>query len=121
MLSLVTAPATRALEYFRLVDAGDLPGVLALFDEQIVYRRPGVPPLEGKAAVTDFFQTKRGIARSVHTVDVVAVDGDRVVVEGRLQAELDDGRALDVRFADILWFAGDLVRRRHGYVDAPLA
>ena len=49
------------------------------------------------------------------------MDGDRVVVEGRLQAELNDGRALDVRFADIFWFAGDLIRRRHGYVDAPLA
>lgn len=113
--------ATRALDYFRLVDAGDLTGVLALFDEQVVYRRPGVPPLEGKAAVTDFFHHKRGIARSEHTVEVVAVDGDRVVVEGRLQAETHDGRTLDVRFADIFWFAGDLVRRRHGYVDAPLA
>ena len=113
--------AARALEYFRRVDAGDLTGVLQLFDEQVVYRRPGVPALEGKAAVTDFFRTKRGIARSVHTVDVVAVDGDRVVVEGRLEAELDDGRTLDVRFADIFWFAGDLVRQRHGYVDAPLA
>ncbi len=75
----------------------------------------------GKAAVAHFFRSGRGIARSVHTVDVVAVDDDRVVVEGRLQAELDDGRTLDVRFADIFWFTGELVRRRHGYVDAPLA
>lgn len=113
-------PAARVLDYFRLVDAGDLPGVFRLFDEAVVYRRPGVAPLEGKEAVTRFFQSARGIARSVHTVEVVAVDGDRVVVEGRLQADLLDGRSLDVRFADLFWFAGDLVQRRHGYVDAPL-
>lgn len=117
----MTHPADRVLDYFRLVDDGDLPGVFALLDEQVVYRRPGVAPLEGKAAVVTFFQRDRGIARSTHTVDVVAVDGDRVVVEGRLQADLEDGRSLDLRFADIFWFTGDLVRRRHGYVDAPLA
>lgn len=113
--------AAQVLDYFRLVDAGDLPAVFALFDDDIVYRRPGVPALEGKAAVVEFFRTARGIARSAHTVEVVAVDGDRVVIEGHLDAELHDGRRLEVRFADVFWFSGGLVRRRHGYVDRPLA
>lgn len=51
----------------------------------------------------------------------MAVDGDRVVLEGRLKAELTVRRSLDVRFADIFFSTDGLVRRRHGYVDDPLA
>ncbi|UED87441.1 nuclear transport factor 2 family protein [Streptomyces profundus] len=44
-----------ALEYCRLLNAGDLEGVLALFDPRVTFEDPvGTPPRAGKEAVREY-------------------------------------------------------------------
>lgn len=115
------ANAERVRDYYRLVDAGRLADIYDLFDDDVAYRRPGVAPILGKDALVAFFEGPRGIEHSRHDVEIAAVDGDCVVVEGRVQATLTSGRTIDVRVAELFWFDGGRIVRRHGYVDAPLA
>jgi ketosteroid isomerase-like protein len=114
----MNANAQQVLTYFRLVDDGRLEEMYALFADDILYRRSGVEPIVGKEALRAFFEGPRGIASIAHQIDIVAVDGDCVALEGRARAKLVGGSSFDRRIAEFFWFRDGLIVRRHGYVDA---
>jgi ketosteroid isomerase-like protein len=107
----------RVLEYFRLVDAGRIAEMYELFTDDIVYRRAGLEPIVGKAALVAFYEGPRGIERIRHDIEIVAVEGNSVALEGRARATLTNGGSFDRRIAEFFWFEGDLIARRHGYMD----
>jgi ketosteroid isomerase-like protein len=119
-MSRSSALGERVLDYFRLVDQGRLDEMYDMYTDDIVYKRAGVEPIIGKAALIAFFQGPRGIDRIRHEMKVVAVEGNCVVVEGRAQATLLSGGSFDRQIAEFFWFEGDRIARRHGYVDAAL-
>lgn len=109
--------ADRVLEYFALVDAGRFSEMYDLFTDDFVYRRAGHEPMIGKAALMEFYEGPRGIERIRHDVKIVAVDGSCVAIEGRARAELTGGGSFDRRIGEFFWFDGELIARRHGYID----
>jgi ketosteroid isomerase-like protein len=88
---------------------GDLPGLLALVDEEVAWTTPGPADLptagsrRGKAAVAEFFQTLAGIGDIIRfePKEFIAQD-DRVVVVGdettRVKAT---GKTVDVRWVHV--------------------
>ncbi|MFD6889358.1 nuclear transport factor 2 family protein [Streptomyces sp. NPDC059957] len=117
----LSADVEKVHTYYRLVDAGDIDGLTALFAPDAVYHRPGYPPLEGRAELDRFYRGERVISHGRHTVTAVtAADGD-VAVQGGFQGELRDGSTVSLRFADFFTLAPDgLITRRDTYFFSPL-
>lgn len=110
----------RVRRYYELVDAAELEEMFSLFDEEIVYRRPGYDPLRGMAQFKAFYEGARVIEAGKHTVVSVIDSNGHVAVEGEFSGRLRDGRGISLRFADFFGFRGDLIIRRDTYFDAPL-
>ena len=109
-----------ARRYYALVDAGDVDGVVGCFAEDAVYHRPGYAPMEGRAALAEFYGGERVIADGRHELDEVVVEGRRVAVHGRFVGTLKDGSAARVGFADF-WVLdeADRATSRRSFFDTP--
>ncbi|MGW1129149.1 nuclear transport factor 2 family protein [Streptomyces sp. NPDC002526] len=111
----------RVREYYRLVDASDVPGLVSLFADEAVYRRPGYPPIEGHAGLESFYLGERVIERGRHTLDTVVADGRKVAVTGAFEGDLKDGRHVTLEFADVFVLDPDRrFVRRDTYFHTPL-
>jgi len=108
--------AAKVAGYYRLVDAGDVAGIVALFAPDGVYERPGYEPFAGRAAIERFYRGERVIASGAHTIDRLVREGEAVVAEGRFEGRLRSGAVASVRFTDIWRFAPEgLVAHRTTY------
>jgi ketosteroid isomerase-like protein len=107
-------------EYYRLVDADDVDGLLALFADDAVYSRPGHPTMRGRADLARFYGGERVIARGRHTLDQVVVHNPQIAVTGSFEGVLKDGTEVGLRFADFFVFDGPRIVRRDTYFFAPL-
>ncbi|WP_159944704.1 MULTISPECIES: nuclear transport factor 2 family protein [unclassified Nocardiopsis] len=119
-----TAPdlRERVRQVYARVDSGDIAGLLELFSEDVVYDRPGYPPIVGSPALERFYRGIRVIREGVHTPDAIVADGDGgVAVQGSFRGVLKDGRTVDLRYADFFRAAPDgRFRRRDTYFFAPM-
>jgi len=90
------------LRYYPLVDAKDITGLLSVFDHDIVYHRPGYPPIVGLADLRRFYQRTRVIAAGRHMITNVVRDrpAGKIAVEGTFEGQLQDGSAASLRWAD---------------------
>lgn len=107
-------------EYYRLVDADDVDGLLDLFAADAVYSRPGHPVMRGRADLARFYGGERIIARGRHRLDQVVVHSPQIAVTGSFEGVLKDGTEVDLRFADFFVFDGPRIARRDTYFYAPL-
>ncbi|NKZ08779.1 nuclear transport factor 2 family protein [Actinomadura latina] len=107
-------------EYYRLVDAGDVDGLLDLFADDAVYSRPGHPVMRGRADLAVFYGGGRVIDRGRHTLDRVVAHGSQIAVTGAFAGVLKDGTEVDLRFADFFVFGGARIARRDTYFFTPL-
>jgi steroid delta-isomerase len=86
--------------YYELVDKGDVPGLVALFDPDAVYHRPGYPPLRGKEELLRFYSSQRVIKEGRHTVGALVAGDGEIAVHGEFHGTLHSGETVDARFAD---------------------
>jgi ketosteroid isomerase-like protein len=108
------AAAETVRRYYRLVDKGDIDGLIALFDPAAEYRRPGYDPLTGHADLERFYREERVIEEGRHTISALLVADLDVAVQGKFQGTLRDGREMSLDFADFftLTSAGTFSRRK---------
>jgi ketosteroid isomerase-like protein len=111
-----TLPQTRenlVRSYYRLVDSNDVDGLVALFEPDSTYHRPGYPPLVGRTALERFYRGERVIDTGEHRLSTVVTDGDTTAVHGEFHGVLRDGRTVELRFADFFTFGpeGGFARR----------
>lgn len=90
----------RVLGYYRLVDSGDIDGLVELFAADARYSRPGYHPLVGRAEIRRFYTSDRAIGRGRHEITSVLHQGNLVAVHGSFDGCLRDGSPAGVRFAD---------------------
>ncbi|MFJ2865972.1 nuclear transport factor 2 family protein [Kitasatospora sp. NPDC087314] len=98
-----TAPAlgvSQVRRYYQLVDAGDVPALVALFTPDARYHRPGYQPMVGHAELERFYRDQRVIRTGVHTLATVVTTDDEVAVHGLFRGVLHDGGEVELRFAD---------------------
>lgn len=86
-------------DYYNRVDVRPL-DVHDLFAEDCEYRRPGYPPMLGRAAVAQFYAQERVIRSGRHELETFVVEGSQVAVRGRFRGVLRDGRTVETGFAD---------------------
>jgi len=106
--------------YYDSVDAGDVNAVLDWFSEDAVYHRPGYEPMQGRAALTQFYGGERVIESGAHRLDQLLVDGSSASVRGVFAGQLKDGSQVTVGFADFIDYDADgRARERRSYFDRP--
>ena len=86
--------------YYQLVDAGDVPALVALFSPDTVYERPGYAPLRGRDELIAFYRDTRIIVDGRHRLRSTVSDGTAVAVHGDFEGLLKDGSRVRLRFAD---------------------
>jgi steroid delta-isomerase len=86
--------------YYELVDRGDVDGLVALFDPEAVYHRPGYPPLCGREELLRFYSSQRVIKEGKHTLGTVVAKDGEIAVQGEFHGTLRSGETVETRFAD---------------------
>lgn len=118
---------TRAI--FACFGAGDIPGILALLDDDIVieFYGPAVIPYagtrHGKDAARAFFETVLD-AVDVHRFEPeeFLADGDKVVVTGHLALTArSTGRPIESDFVHVITMAGGRWRRFRDFMNTAVA
>lgn len=117
-----TAPDPEAVValYYERVDADDVVGILELFALDAVYRRPGYPPIQGHAALDDFYRHQRVIKSGRHTITRLISSGADVAVQGTFGGTLTDGSVAQLEFADFYRLRDGVFTKRTTYFYAPL-
>nr|WP_231737039.1 nuclear transport factor 2 family protein [Halobacterium sp. CBA1126] len=112
----VTDHEARVREYYDAVDADRIDDLLALFADDVVYDRPGQPPIEGKDALEAFYREDRPLEDGSHEVHDVLVDDGRAAVRGTFSG-VQDGDRVEFGFADVHVFADGRIAERYTYTD----
>ncbi|KAA9396194.1 nuclear transport factor 2 family protein [Haloarcula sp. CBA1130] len=103
--------------YYTAIDAEEYDTVFALFDESIIYERPGQESIRSIDALKDFYLNHRPLSDGSHKIHSLTSDGETVAVRGTFsgtQADTD----VSFGFADFFVFGEDgLIKRRCTYTD----
>lgn len=108
-------------KYYAEVDKGDVEGVVALFEVDAEYCRPGYAHMRGREAIRSFYADDRIIESGVHSVESIVSDPGTVAVEGSFKGTVRGGTEAEVKFADFFWPGPNgLIKKRRTYFYAPL-
>lgn len=100
--------------YYRMVDADDIDGLVALFESDVRYDRPGCQQIVGRVALERFYRAQDPVASRKHFISTCIREGQDVAVHGWAERIALDGRSNTVHFADffVLSDAGRFAYRR---------
>ncbi len=108
-------------KYYAEVDKGDVEGVVALFEVDAEYSRPGYSHMSGREAIRSFYADDRIIESGVHNVESIVSDSGTVAVEGSFKGTVRGGTQAQVEFADFFWPGPNgLIKKRRTYFFVPL-
>lgn len=105
-------------ELFATIDAMDTPAFVARLSRGAEFRFGGAPPVHGSVqigeAVGAFFATIAGLR---HEQSKVIADGETLACEGNVTYTRHDGSQVEIPFADIFVFDGELIDSYRIYID----
>ena len=102
-------------ELFHAIDTrnwGDLP---RFFHAEVVYERPGYPPIEGIDALLEFYSSVRIIAEGKHLLDGGLRDQHKAICWGHFRGRSRSGDELAERFDVAYELDGGVIRKRTTY------
>mgnify|MGYP000081809298 FL=1 len=103
--------------YYELIDAEEYESVFALFDEDILYERPGQDDIEGMDALREFYLDGRPLTEGSHEVHSLISEDNTVSVRGTFRG-LQDGAQVAFGFADFFVFTdARTIGHRYTYTD----
>jgi ketosteroid isomerase-like protein len=112
----VTRKRDAVESYYEYVDREAYENLFALFADDVVYERPGQPPIEGIEAFREFYRENRPLSEGDHRIHDVVVDGDTVAVRGSFSG-VQDGGQVEFAFADFHVFEDGAIVHRWTYTD----
>jgi ketosteroid isomerase-like protein len=108
-------------KYYAEVDKGVVDEVVALFEVDAEYSRPGYAHMNGREAIRSFYVDDRIIESGVHNIESMVSDSKTVAVEGSFKGTVRGGANAQVKFADFFWAGPNgLIKKRRTYFYAPL-
>ncbi|WP_049971116.1 nuclear transport factor 2 family protein [Haladaptatus cibarius] len=103
--------------YYDYIDAEAYEDVFSLFASDIVYARPGQPPLSGMAEFREFYLEGRPLEDGEHEIEQLIVGDDTVAVRGRFSG-VQDGERVSFGFSDFHRFDSEgKITERTTYTD----
>jgi ketosteroid isomerase-like protein len=106
-------------DMFHNIDTRDFEKLRDFFTDDVVYERPGYDPIRGIEDLLHFYREVRVIALGKHGLTRVVVDDESGASWGRFEGEHRNGKALDVRFADVYTFENGKIKTRASYFFEP--
>lgn len=108
-------------KYYVAVDNADVDGLVALFEADAEYSRPGYAQLSGREAIRSFYVADRIIESGMHNIESIVSDSGVVAVEGCFKGTVRGGANAEVEFADFFWPGPNgLIKKRRTYFYTPL-
>jgi ketosteroid isomerase-like protein len=107
------------LDLFAAIDAHDWHSLESFFHPEIVYERPGYPPIVGVERLLRFYREQRVIAAGEHIIERIVVAGPYGACWGRFLGVKKDGSLADELFADVYSFEGGAIRARRSHFFRP--
>lgn len=112
-----TADPDLVRSYYEAIDADDYETLLACFDEDVVYERPGQGAIEGIDDLATFYRAERPLEEGSHEVHSLLVDGATVAVRGTFAGRQGE-RRVEFGFADFFEFTDEgTIGHRYTYTD----
>ena len=81
-------------KYYAEVDKGDVDEVVALFEVDAEYSRPGYAHMSGRGAIRSFYVDDRIIESGVHNIESIVSDSGTVAVEGSFKGTVRGGASV---------------------------
>ena len=100
---------------FKHIDGKNLAGLQALLAEDVTYERPGHGVFVGRERVLKFYREERAVSSGEHHLEEVIVNGRTGACCGRFSGTLNNGAAVDIRFAEFYEFRKNVITRRTSY------
>jgi ketosteroid isomerase-like protein len=102
-------------DLFAAIDSASWNDLPNFFHPDVVYERPGYPPIEGLPALLDFYNRVRIIAEGKHSLEGGLRDTDTAICWGQFNGHAKSGDVLAERFADAYELEDGLIRKRTTY------
>jgi ketosteroid isomerase-like protein len=116
-----STPISLVQRYYRLVDEGDISGLIKLFEPTAEYHRPGYDVLSGHAELERFYREERVIETGRHVISRIISEDREVAVNGTFEGVLRSGDKVAIRFADFFTTtSGGTFSHRQTFFYAPL-
>jgi len=107
----------KIIQYYDLVDAGDIEALLSLFSTDIYYRRCK-QEIRGEKEFRNFYENDRSISGKHTITKLFEIDEKTFVVEGTFLGNRKTGEPLSIGFTDIHYLNDeDKIYERHTYTD----
>ncbi len=109
-------------QYYVEVDNRDFDRVVALFEVDADYYRPGYGQMSGRKAILSFYLADRIIESGVHNIESIIGDSSgTVAVEGSFKGIVRGGTEVEVKFAEFFRAGPNgLIKKRRTFFFAPL-
>jgi ketosteroid isomerase-like protein len=108
-------------KYYGEVDKGVVDEIVALFEVDAEYSRPGYAHMTGREAIRSFYVADRIIESGVHNIESIVSNSEAVAVEGSFKGTVRGGANTSAEFADFFWPGPNgLIKKRRTYFYAPL-
>lgn len=102
-------------DLFRAIDTATWNDLPQFFHADVVYERPGYPPIEGIDALLTFYRFTRIVAEGKHSLDGGLGEGDSAICWGHFNGRSKTGEVLSERFADAYELEGGVIKKRTTY------
>lgn len=103
--------------YYTAIDAEEYDTVFDLFDENILYERPGQENIRNIDALKEFYINQRPLSDGSHEIQSVINEGETVAVRGTFSGMQGDTE-VSFGFADFFVFSETgHIKRRYTYTD----
>lgn len=99
-------------DLFHAIDTASWNDLPNFFHPDVVYERPGYEPINGMAALHDFYSGTRIIAEGKHSLDGGLRGTDQAICWGRFHGRSKSGDVLEERFADAYVLKDGLIKKR---------
>ncbi|HZO73373.1 MAG TPA: nuclear transport factor 2 family protein [Ktedonobacteraceae bacterium] len=104
---------------FQIVDSSDWANMPDVFCEDIVYERPGYPPIVGIEQLLHFYKHVRILGSGKHHLEQVVIEGNHGGCFGRFVGQTKDHSEVDELFADMYTFENGKIKHRRSYFFRP--
>ncbi len=105
---------------YEVVDSENWNEFHDIFDENVVYKRPGYPRFNGLDELINYYKNDRIISRGKHEIINLVSADNKIVVYGLFKGNSKTGEELELEYSDYFELCENKLNYRKTYFHTPL-